>query len=76
MTYLPVEKNGLLDIQKFRNAIQPDTLLASVMAVNNEIGVIQPLKQLGAACREKGGVYTTFPNQTVFMSHGKILTLT
>ncbi len=56
-TYLDPEENGLVDIGKFRAAIRPDTILASVMLVNNEIGVIQDIASLGALCREKGVVF-------------------
>ena len=52
ITYLPVEKNGLVDINTFKNNVRPDTVLASVMFVNNEIGVIQPMKEIGKICRE------------------------
>ena len=50
VTYLDVEENGLLDLQKFKDAIRPDTILASVMLVNNEIGVIQDMQALGRCC--------------------------
>ena len=53
-TYLDVEENGLVDIDKFKAAIRPDTILASIMMVNNEIGVIQPIAELGEICRAKG----------------------
>ena len=53
-TYLDVEANGLLDLDKFKAAIRPDTILASVMFVNNEIGVIQDIPAIGAICRERG----------------------
>ncbi|MES2090036.1 MAG: IscS subfamily cysteine desulfurase [Pseudomonadota bacterium] len=56
-TYLDVEANGLLDFEKFKAAIRPDTILASVMFVNNEIGVIQDIPALGALCREKGVIF-------------------
>ncbi len=56
-TYLNVRENGLLDLDEFRAAIRPDTVLASVMAVNNEIGVIQDLDAIGKICREKGVVF-------------------
>ncbi len=52
VTYLDVEPNGLLDLEKFKAAIRPDTILASVMFVNNEIGVIQDIPAIGAICRE------------------------
>ena len=53
-TYLDVEPDGLLDLDKFKAALRPDTILASVMFVNNEIGVIQDIAGIGALCREKG----------------------
>jgi cysteine desulfurase len=56
-TYLGVKENGLLDLDEFRAAIRPDTVLASVMAVNNEIGVIQDLEAIGRICREKGVIF-------------------
>ena len=51
-TYLDVQENGLVDLEAFKAAIRPDTVLASVMFVNNEIGVIQPIEQLGEICRQ------------------------
>ncbi len=54
VTYLGVQDNGLIDIDAFKAAIRPDTILASVMFVNNEIGVIQDIPQLGEICRERG----------------------
>ncbi len=56
-TYLDVEANGLLDLDKFKAALRPDTTLASVMLVNNEIGVIQDIAAIGAICRERGIVF-------------------
>jgi len=56
-TYLNVKENGLIDLDAFRAAIRPDTVLASVMAVNNEIGVIQDLDAIGRICREKGVIF-------------------
>ena len=56
-TYLDPEPNGLLDMNKFRAAIRDDTVLVSVMWVNNEIGVIQPVAEIGAICRERGLVF-------------------
>ncbi|GAB4209311.1 MAG: IscS subfamily cysteine desulfurase [Tibeticola sp.] len=54
VTYLPVQEDGLLDLDRFKDAIRPDTILASVMLVNNEIGVIQDIPEIGRICREKG----------------------
>ena len=53
-TYLDVEEDGLVDLGKFKAAIRPDTILASIMMVNNEIGVIQPIAEIGEICRAKG----------------------
>jgi cysteine desulfurase len=47
VTYLPVLPNGLVDLHLLKDSIRPDTCLISVMGVNNEIGVIQPLKEIG-----------------------------
>ena len=54
VTYLDVQANGLVDPEVFKAAIRPDTILASVMFVNNEIGVVQDIEGLGAICRERG----------------------
>jgi len=54
VTYLDVQEDGLLDLGKLKAAIRPDTILISVMFVNNEIGVIQDIPTIGAMCREKG----------------------
>jgi cysteine desulfurase len=51
VTYLPVQQNGLIDLELLKKTITPKTLLVSIMAVNNEIGVIQPLKEIGELCR-------------------------
>ncbi|MBI4292817.1 MAG: IscS subfamily cysteine desulfurase [Betaproteobacteria bacterium] len=56
-TYLDPEPDGLLDLQKFKAAIRPDTILVSVMYVNNEIGVIQPIAEIGEICRAKGIIF-------------------
>nr|WP_293262221.1 IscS subfamily cysteine desulfurase [Oryzomicrobium sp.] len=57
VTYLDVQDNGLLDLEAFKAAIRPDTILASVMYVNNEIGVVQPIAELGEICRAKGVIF-------------------
>ncbi len=54
VTYLDVEENGLLDLNKFKDALRKDTILVSVLLVNNEIGVIQDIPAIGALCRERG----------------------
>ena len=53
-TYLDPEPNGLLDLEKFKAALRPDTIIVSIMYVNNEIGVIQDIAAIGEICREKG----------------------
>jgi len=57
VTYLDVDSNGLLDLKKFEAALRPDTTLASVMYVNNEIGVIQDIPAIGEICRSRGVVF-------------------
>ncbi|MDD3784936.1 MAG: IscS subfamily cysteine desulfurase [Hydrogenophaga sp.] len=57
VTYMDVGPDGLLDLEAFKAAIRPDTILASVMFVNNEIGVIQDIAAIGAICREKGVIF-------------------
>lgn len=65
ITYLPVNSTGLLNLDDLKNAIRDDTLLVSIMAVNNEIGVIQPLKEIGSICREKGVFFHTDAAQAI-----------
>jgi len=57
VTYLDVQENGLLDLDVFKAALRPDTILVSVMFVNNEIGVVQPIAEIGEICREKGIIF-------------------
>jgi cysteine desulfurase len=57
VTYLDVKENGLLDLDVFKAALRPDTIVVSVMFVNNEIGVIQPIAEIGEICREKGIIF-------------------
>ncbi len=57
VTYLDVQADGLIDMDVFKAAIRPDTILVSVMYVNNEIGVIQDISGIGAVCREKGIIF-------------------
>ena len=56
-TYLEVQQDGLLDLDAFKAALRPDTILVSVMFVNNEIGVIQDIAAIGAICRERGIIF-------------------
>jgi cysteine desulfurase len=57
VTYLDVQEDGLVDIEKFKAALRPDTILVSVMYVNNEIGVIQDIPAMGTICRERGIIF-------------------
>ncbi len=57
VTYLDVKDNGLIDLNVFKAALRPDTILVSVMYVNNEIGVIQPIEEIGEICRDKGIIF-------------------
>ena len=57
VSYLDPEPNGLLNIEKFKQALRPDTIVASVMSVNNEIGVVQPIAEIGEICRDKGIIF-------------------
>jgi cysteine desulfurase len=59
VTYLPVQKNGLVDLEALRAAVTDKTVVVSIMAVNNEIGVIQPLAEIGKICREKKAFFHT-----------------
>ncbi|WP_434684331.1 IscS subfamily cysteine desulfurase [Pseudanabaena minima] len=53
ITYLPIKSDGLIDLTKLETAIRPDTILVSVMAANNEIGVLQPIAEIGKICRDR-----------------------
>ena len=68
VTYLPVTEEGLINLEDLKKAIRKDTILVSVMAVNNEIGVIQPLKEIGKICRENKIFFHTDAAQ----AYGKI----
>ena len=57
VTYLDVQENGLIDLEDLKAAIRPDTTLVSVMAVNNEIGVVQDIEAIGNICRERGVLF-------------------
>ena len=65
VTYLPVQKNGLIDLDRLRDSISDETALVSIMAVNNEIGVIQPLAEIGGICRERKVYFHTDAAQAV-----------
>ncbi|MDP2193446.1 MAG: IscS subfamily cysteine desulfurase [Alphaproteobacteria bacterium] len=69
ITYLPVRQNGLINLSDLEAAITDKTVLVSVMAVNNEIGVIQPLAEIGALCRKHGVFFHTDAAQAVIKMH-------
>ena len=65
VTYLPVQTDGLLDLDRLTSAIREDTILVSVMAANNEIGVLQPLKDIGEICHSRGVLFHTDAAQAI-----------
>ncbi len=65
VTYLPVQPDGLLDLQQLKQAIRDDTILVSVMAANNEIGVLQPLSEIGEICHSRGVLFHTDAAQAI-----------
>lgn len=65
VTYLPVQNNGLVNLDELRAAIKPETALVSIMTVNNEIGVIQPVEEIGKMCRENKVFFHTDAAQAV-----------
>lgn len=69
VTYMDVMENGLLDLQALEAAIRPDTILVSVMAVNNEIGVIQDIRAIGQMCRKHGVYFHVDATQAIGKLH-------
>lgn len=65
VTYLPVQSNGIVDLEELEKAITDETSVVSIMAVNNEIGVLQPIKEIGELCRKKGVFFHTDAAQAV-----------
>ena len=65
VTYLPVHENGLVRLDELAAAIRPDTCLVTIMFSNNEIGTVQPIREIGALCREKGVLFHTDAVQAV-----------
>ena len=59
ITYLGVDEQGMIDLDELKQSIRPDTILVSIMAANNEIGTIEPLKEIGAITRERGVLFHT-----------------
>ncbi|NBD34182.1 MAG: IscS subfamily cysteine desulfurase [Cyanobacteria bacterium] len=65
ITFLPVTEDGLIDLETLKQTIREDTILVSVMAANNEIGVLQPLAEIGQICREKEVLFHTDAAQAI-----------
>ena len=65
VTYLPVRQDGLIELEQLEQAIRPDTILVSVMAANNEIGVLQPLAEIGAICHKHKVLFHTDAAQAI-----------
>ena len=65
VTYLPVKADGLIDIEDLKRAMDDKTILVSIMAANNEIGVLQPIREIGKLCHEKGVIFHTDAVQAV-----------
>jgi cysteine desulfurase len=65
VTYLPVQSDGLVDLVKLENALRTDTILVSIMAANNEIGVLQPLAEIGKLCKEREILFHTDAAQAI-----------
>src|SRR5579859_1669411 len=65
VTYLPVQKDGLVDLDDLKRAIDDKTTLVTIMAANNEIGVLQPLTEIGKLCRERGVIFHTDATQAI-----------
>ena len=65
VTYLPVHENGMVRLDELEAAIRPDTCLVTIMFVNNEIGTVQPIREIGKLCRERGVLFHTDAVQAV-----------
>lgn len=65
ITYLDVDKEGLIDVEELKKAIRKDTILVSVMFANNEIGTIEPIKEIGKVCKENGVLFHTDAVQAI-----------
>jgi cysteine desulfurase len=65
ITYLSVDRDGLIDLEELRRSIRPDTILVSIMFANNETGTIMPVQEIGSICREKGVLFHTDAVQAV-----------
>src|SRR6202166_438761 len=74
ITYLPVKADGLIDLEDLKRAIDEKTILVSIMAANNEIGVLQPIREIGRICHEKGVIFHSDAVQAVGKVPGNVMT--
>src|ERR1700691_1044412 len=65
VTYLPVQKDGLINLDELQRAMDDKTILVTIMAANNEIGVVQPIAEIGKLCHERGIIFHTDATQAV-----------
>jgi len=65
VTYMPVQKDGLIDLEDLKRAMDDKTILVSIMAANNEIGVVQPIAEIGKLCHERGIIFHTDATQAI-----------
>jgi cysteine desulfurase len=65
VTYLPVQKDGLIDLEDLKRAMDDKTILVTIMAANNEIGVLQPIAEIGKLCHERGVIFHTDATQAI-----------
>jgi cysteine desulfurase len=65
VTYLPVDRQGLIDLDELQQAIRPDTIAVAVMTANNESGIIQPIRQIGQICHDRGVFFFTDATQAL-----------
>src|SRR6202007_1815494 len=65
VTYLPVQKDGRIDLDDLKRAMDDKTILVTIMTANNEIGVLQPIREIGKLCHERGGICPTDATQAV-----------
>ena len=77
VTFLPVDRAGLVDLEQLANAIRPDTTLVSIMSANNETGVVQPLREIAQVCRARGVLFhsdmvQSFAKQPTDLSQGHV----
>ena len=65
VTYLPVQKDGLIDLDGLKRGLDDKTILVTIMSANNEIGVLQPIEEIGRLCRERGVIFHTDAAQSI-----------